>query len=176
MPPNRSLSEYITLLTLLTKLLRRLVRHLRSQVPSFTQPFTSTAIGLLAGHVDGHTASMARIGFSVYGRPRQRKALIRERKENLPELARISGNVRWESGNCAEAELFGHLRSMRRILSESCPGEPDIIFVSLTLKLAEGTTGFGMSLGGKRMCQLCCQLADVLSKDISCPILDIYPC
>jgi len=65
---------------------------------------------------------------------------------------------------------------MRQELIESCPGEPNIVFVSLTLKLAEGRMGFGKSSGGKRMCQLCCGLANVLSKDTSCPILDIYPC
>jgi hypothetical protein len=119
---------------------------------------------------------MARIGFSACGKPKQRKVLIRERMQNLPELAGISGKVSWESGNCAEAELFGHLKCMRQELIESCPGEPNIVFVSLTLKLAEGRMGFGKSSGGKRMCQLCCGLANVLSKDTSCPILDIYPC
>jgi hypothetical protein len=175
MPQNRSLSEYVTLVTLLAKLIRRLIEHLQSQAPSFTKQFLSTSIGLLVGHVEGHTTSMARIGFSAHGTPEQRSALIRERRQNLPELASISGKVGWESGNCAEAEMFGHLRCMRQMLSESCPGEPDIVFVSLTLKLFRKSTKFGTSSGGKKMCSLCCQLADKLSSATSCPILDLYP-
>lgn len=176
MPPNRSLAEYVTLVTLLAKLIRRLMGHIQSQVLTFAEPFFSTSIGLLAGHDTRNNTSMARIGFSACGKPKQRKALIRERTKNLPELASISGNVGWQSGNCAESETFGHLRCMRQILNSSCAEEKDIVFVSLTFKLFGEGTSCETSLGRKRMCQLCYQLAKNLSRDTSCRILDICPC
>lgn len=174
MPPNRSLSEYVTLVILLARLIRRLISHLSSQVPAFTGHLSST-IGLLVGLVAGSPASIARIGFSACGKPKQRKAIIRDRRLNLPELASISGNVRWMSGNCAESEMFGHLRFMRERLLDSCVGEPEILFASLTLSLSQGSTSFDTSIKGKKMCALCHRLADTLSRATSCRILDICP-
>jgi hypothetical protein len=175
MPPNRSLSEYVTLVILLARLIRRLISHLSSQVPAFVGSQLSSTIGLLVGLVAGSPASIARIGFSACGKPKQRKAIIRDRRLNLPELASISGNVGWMSGNCAESEMFGHLRFMRERLLDSCVEEPEILFASLTLSLSQEGTSFDTSIKGKKMCALCHRLADTLSRAPSCRILDICP-
>jgi hypothetical protein len=175
MPPDRPIAEYIAIASLLGQLIRRLYGHIQSEVPTFNEMFVSSSLGLLIGISADSSKSRAKIGFSVSGLQRHRKILIRERRRNLPELSSVSGNVDWQSGNCAEAETFGYLKYLKRELSNSsAAGMRGIVFLSLTFRVL-GSTRSELPLKEKQMCQLCHALTEILSRDLSCPILDLCP-
>ena len=147
MPRNRSLVEYIALVSLLGKLIARLFKHL-SVRGKFPVPLIGTSIGLLVCQVSNleltaYPLSKTIIGFSLSGNQRGKKRLINERKANLPLLKSINVNdleMNWKPGNCAEPKTFGYLESIHRFstdISNIDPRRLSQTSISLTPKLAD---------------------------------------
>lgn len=188
MPENRDLWEYIVITNLLGKLIGRLFKQLIDE--GLFPLFVSTSIGLLVSQIcnlePGQAPiSRAIIGFSLIGNKKKKKKSINNRKRNLPDLDSItSSNIEldWMPGNCAEAENFAHLESMKMRLLEqirdanvTISGEsPEILVTCLTMRLGE-KENYSTPMKGKQFCGFCKQLAEMLSQRFSCQIVDISP-
>jgi hypothetical protein len=192
MPSNRSLAEYIAISILLGKLIARLFE--RMSTPSihdslashkFPVPLISTSISILACllYTPGGTLSplsRATVGFSLTG-PKKRKAkLMKERRLNLPTLGLVEERqgINWDVGNCAEPEVFAHMESMYQDLRKDARtaqvnGEWKKLSVCLTLNLKEGKDEHTIPMKGKRLCKYCRELAEKVSREMSCEILDM---
>jgi len=106
------------------------------------------------------------------------------RIENLPLLSRIKAPKKspgWVVGNCAEAETFAHIPAMQEsILAEAgeantSVGTPEIISMSLTLKLGEPKDGLNLQMQAKPFCMLCSIARDFVEREFSCKLLDLRP-
>lgn len=191
MPSNRSLAEYIAIVTLLGKLISRLFNTLK--VKGFSHNRISTSISLLVCQVDNEgdpLLSNATVGFSLCGGKKRRKPIICERKENLPVLHSInatSHQLDWEPGNCAEAETLAHLEFMHQSLGEIARRKDnlrphtgdienmEILSMCLTLKMPDKHTEDVTPMKGKTFCKFCLELTQKMSDNLSCTILDICP-
>ena len=184
MPPDRPLMEYIVILILIAKLLSRLICHIRPKIHPAKSKALCNSIGLLAVHSTDAALSLsiAAIGFSASGITRHRRALIKSRKSNLRQLTKVAGIERitdWAAGNCAETETFAHIPGMQQELlqraEEQKLDDPKILCVGLTLKLEKLDVSQLDKVEGKEFCELCRELAQNMSQELHCPIVDLCP-
>jgi len=183
MPENRSLSEYVAILHLLSRLLFKLLEHVsKNQWKSALYVCRiSTTIGLLVSQVVSADAilSNATIGFSLCGNQNERRKCIQSRKENLPLLSNVSPHkgLDWSPGNCAEPENFAYLPWMHEQLRQSAVDNgldnAEIISMSLSLKWFDQYVTSARS--AKVFCKICRETADLMSGSLSCKILDLCP-
>ena len=105
---------------------------------------------------------------------------MKERRLNLPSLGLIEARegMNWDVGNCAEPEVFAHMESMYQDMRKDArtaqvTDEWKKLSVCLTLNLKEGKDEHTMPMKGKRLCKYCRELAEKVSKEMSCETLDM---
>lgn len=184
MPSDCPLAEYIVILVLITKLLSRLIGQVRIRIPPHLSKILSNSISLMvAQSMSTQTrVSVATLGFSACGTSRQRKSIANIRKQNLPQLGTLENVDRiteWNTGNCAEPEVFAYIPAMKRQLRTRARqmglNSSKIVCVGLTLKLAKLDVSQLHSVEGKEFCELCRELTQNIADELDCPILDLCP-
>jgi len=105
-PINRPLQEYVKLFLLFAKLRNRALQLHFISCSEF-----NPKIGLLTYLLSN--TSRAIIGFSASDTRRVKQEIIKDRRNHLPDLPKIhTRDLPWSIGNCAEAEIFAHLKKI----------------------------------------------------------------
>jgi hypothetical protein len=120
------------------------------------------------------------VGFSLTGAKKRKAKLVKERRLNLPSLGLIEARegMNWDMGNCAEPKVFAHMESLYQDMGKDARtaqvnDEWKKLSVCLTLNLKEGKDEHTMPMKGKRLCRYCRELAEKVSREMSCETLDM---
>lgn len=162
LPPEQGLKEYLRIFMMLQKLLSRVLQkyqneylgHSVLQIPSKMAMAVLVPSRAFAQRVQFPSCV---IGFSLVGSDSVRRAIIKERHENMPVLKSVSQRhpFDWPVGNCAEAEALAYVY---RVPQSRAVGDVRFRLHYLTLDL--------MTTMGKPepACEQCKQTVNLLRK------------
>lgn len=161
LPQDRELREYIHIFILITSLLGRLLRQYKSLRQDIKIPIKVSLLVVLPSPYkpEQQFCSRACIGFTATGSAETKKCLrnkiINDRKQNVPELARLTKKKGFPSpGNCAEAEAVGHLDYFASSIHQRCTESRSVLCIISTLRLLDGTPD--------QSCPMCLEMLSLL--------------
>ena len=112
--------------------------------------------------------SFALVGFSASAHPGIKEYVLEQRKQHLRLLEGLDvHDLRWAVGNCAEAETFAHMESIRRQFPRTLTDLDNIVAITLTLDLKDQTT--------HGPCKQCSQLIHKLRLELPYAIFSLAP-
>lgn len=164
LPPNRSLREYLEIFLLLTMLLSRTLKPYL-----LTQATYHTKINLLACLSSvSPNKSFAMVGFNASAHPGLKQEILAQRRQHLRLLKGLDAHgLPWAVGNCAEAETFAHMESLRRQFPGTVTDLHSMVAITLTLDLRDQT-----AVGP---CAQCSELIYKLRSQLSCAVFSLAP-